>query len=203
MPPDCWCTMKRYTMTEGAKTTANGTVVSASSHGTIEGARIALEGDQIFCGACHSPGHIMCVGPRLNELWNGKQVALDNDLCICGCTPHPRLIANQTMRYQWVGAATADEHAQSPAAAAAAVASAAPWTTVADSYDLHFHVLDEITQLPLPDWPYMIEVAGACKLEGRTDKNGKTGKVSAMNADDAILHVYEPDSPPINPNWDR
>lgn len=194
--------MKRYTITEGANTTSGGTVVSASSHGTIEGARIALEDDPIFCAACHSPGRIMCVGPRLNELWNGKQVALDNDLCICGCTPHPRLIANQAMRYQWVGEFTADEHAQSSAGAGAA-ASAVPWRTVSDSYDLHFHVLDEITQLPLPDWPYVIEVAGAYKLEGRTDKHGKTGKVSAMHADDAILHVYEPDSPPINPNWDR
>ncbi|WP_229261177.1 PAAR domain-containing protein [Duganella levis] len=41
--------MKRYTVTLGASTTAGGKVISASSHGAINGVPIALENDGIFC----------------------------------------------------------------------------------------------------------------------------------------------------------
>ncbi|OFA07239.1 PAAR domain-containing protein [Duganella phyllosphaerae] len=92
--------MRRYHITLGATTTAGGKVISASSNGSINGKKIALEGDAIICPACKSSGKITCVGPRIPETWNGKKVALENDLCICGCALPPKLKPNQSLRCQ-------------------------------------------------------------------------------------------------------
>jgi len=95
--------VRRYTITLGASTTAGGKVISASANGSINGQKIALEGDRIFCPSCKSEGKIVCVAPRIPERWNGKQVALENDLCACRCSTPPKLIARQNVRYQTIG----------------------------------------------------------------------------------------------------
>lgn len=194
--------MRRYTITLGASTTAGGKVISASSNGSINGVRIALEGDVIFCPACKSQGKINCVGPRIPEMWNGKQVALDGDLCLCGCFPSPKLVTNQTLRYQLVEQATG--------ATAVENATASEQSTTSDShvlevagYDLDFLVVDHDAGMPLADWPYAIELASGRHIQGQTDGAGRTKKISAFEAEDAVLHVYEPEITPITPSWDR
>lgn len=189
--------MKRYTVTLGASTTAGGKVISASSHGAINGVPIALENDGIFCPACKSNGKILCVGPRIPETWNGKQVALENDLCICGCFPSPRLLANQSLRSQVAGDGTA---AGTPPTGDCAAQALSP---AAKSYDLHFLVIDQADGSPVADWPYIIELAGGKHIEGRTDHTGRTSKVAASYADDAVIRVYAPEPAPINPFWDH
>lgn len=92
--------MKRYLITLGAKTTAGGVVISASSHASITGAKVAVEGDQIQCPACHSIGVIQCTGPRHPTTLNGKAAALSDDLCRCACLKPPKLLASQSQRYQ-------------------------------------------------------------------------------------------------------
>ena len=98
--------MRRYHITLGSTTTAGGKVTSASSNGSINSKKIALEGDPIICPACKSSGKIMCVGPRIPEIWNGKKVALENDLCICGCSPPPKLKPSQSLRCQVIEGST-------------------------------------------------------------------------------------------------
>jgi uncharacterized Zn-binding protein involved in type VI secretion len=100
--------MKRHHIILGARTTADGVVTSATSLVSIDGIRIALEGDEIRCNTCGSTGLIRCIGPRVPEQFNGKQVALENDLCICQCTPSPRLLPSQTQRYQHVDEASTE-----------------------------------------------------------------------------------------------
>jgi uncharacterized Zn-binding protein involved in type VI secretion len=114
--------MKRHTLTLGASTTAGGKVISASSHGSINGVMIALEEDMIFCPACKSQGKIVCTGPRIPETWNGKNVALENDLCLCGCPSPPKLVPNQSVRYQVIGESETDM----PQVDAASTAGGAP-----------------------------------------------------------------------------
>jgi uncharacterized Zn-binding protein involved in type VI secretion len=97
--------MKRHHITLGASTTAGGTVTSASALVSINGVRIALEGDTVACRTCGATGTIRCVGPRIPERYNGRHVALENDLCICNCPHPPRLIANQTSKAQFVDSA--------------------------------------------------------------------------------------------------
>lgn len=94
--------MKRHHITLGARTTADGVVTSASSFMSIDGARIALEGDEISCHGCGGTGTIQCTGPRTQERFNGRQVALEGDLCICNCATPPTLLPSQGSRYQTV-----------------------------------------------------------------------------------------------------
>jgi uncharacterized Zn-binding protein involved in type VI secretion len=100
--------MKRHHITLGARTTADGVVTSATSLLSIDGIRMALEGDEIRCHTCGSTGVIRCVGPRLAEQFDGKQVALENDLCICQCASNPRLLPSQTRKFQLVDEASTD-----------------------------------------------------------------------------------------------
>jgi len=92
--------MKRYHITVGAKTTADGTVMTGYEFWTIDGQPIAREGDEVACPACDSTGVIVCDGPHLVDLMQGRPTALDGDLCRCKCDPPPRLIANQTLQCQ-------------------------------------------------------------------------------------------------------
>ena len=91
---------KRFYITLGASTTADGTVTSASSLLVLDGIASSLEGDEIACPACNTTGRIAPDGPRLPVREHGKVPALDGDLCLCGCTPAPRLVAIQRLLAQ-------------------------------------------------------------------------------------------------------
>lgn len=87
----------RYYITLGATTTAGGTVISASSLLALDGVKVALEGDQVSCPACGTTGVIGLDGPRLPACHQGRQYALDGDLCLCHCNRPPRLVAVQQL----------------------------------------------------------------------------------------------------------
>ena len=170
--------MKRHTITLGASTTAGGKVISASSHGSINGVPIALEDDMIACKGCKSAGKIVCVGPRIPETWNGKQVALENDLCACGCTPPPRLLTNQRVRYQTLAdeRETADSSAVSPATGTAA---ASPQAMAGNLFDDKYALIDDATGQPLPNTDYAIVRASGQVEFGTTDNSGRTHLLAA------------------------
>jgi len=110
--------MRRYHITVGAKTTANGTVQSGCSDYTIDVMNQAREGDQVYCPTCATTGVIICEGPRLSDTVNGRNLALGGDLCRCKCNPLPRLIANQTQSYQVIHQDAPPAHARSTTASA-------------------------------------------------------------------------------------
>ncbi|MFM0732858.1 PAAR domain-containing protein [Paraburkholderia sediminicola] len=89
--------MKRFLILNGDKTTSNGTVVARSTTLGLQERQIAHEGDDVSCPACHSTGKIQCDGPRLPMTGpDGRRAALSDDLCICQCTPPPKLVASQS-----------------------------------------------------------------------------------------------------------
>jgi uncharacterized Zn-binding protein involved in type VI secretion len=94
--------MKRHLITLGARTTADGVVTSASAAMSIDGARVALEGDEVSCQACGGTGTIRCTGPRTPERFDGRLVALEHDDCLCNCPTPPKLLPSQHLRYQIV-----------------------------------------------------------------------------------------------------
>ncbi|VVN70810.1 PAAR domain-containing protein [Pseudomonas fluorescens] len=115
--------MRRYHITVGAKTTVDGTVRTGWQYSTINGLAMAREGDEVYCPECDSTGEIVCDGPRLVDLLEGRNAALEGDLCKCKCDPPPRLIANQTLRCQEIDGgdvAPRPRAAAQPAAPAAA-----------------------------------------------------------------------------------
>lgn len=90
----------RYACLDGDRTTAGGTVhASRTTHLSVKGKRMAVEGDPVYCPACGQTGEIVCTGPRRGNTTNGKLHALNDDLCQCGCSPAPRLVNSETM---WV-----------------------------------------------------------------------------------------------------
>lgn len=92
--------MRRYNLVNGAETTAGGTVYTGYIGGTINGLGMVREGDLIVCPACSSQGVVICAGPRLGDIWDGAEAALEGDVCRCKCDPPPKLIANQFMEFQ-------------------------------------------------------------------------------------------------------
>ncbi len=90
----------RYYIRDGATTTAGGTVMASSGFNVIDGSPVAREGDAVDCPACGAQGRIECVMPRLSDTFEGKEYALSNDLCICECSPPPKLVADQDIEYQ-------------------------------------------------------------------------------------------------------
>ena len=95
--------MRRYNITTGSTTTAGGKVISGCERTSFNGELISREGDRVACPACGTEGFIALTGPHLHEEWDGKQAALEGDLCICKCDPPPELIANQNFKSQQFG----------------------------------------------------------------------------------------------------
>lgn len=88
--------MKRYLILNGDKTTANGTVKATQTSIQLSGKDVAHENDEVACPACNTTGKIQCDGPRqVMTAPDGRHAALNDDLCICGCHPPPRLVASQ------------------------------------------------------------------------------------------------------------
>lgn len=86
--------MQRNFILKGDKTTSGGVVLEGVAADFNNGIPIAYHGAPVYCPACKSEGHIAGVGPSWPTTFDGQQVALENDLCICGCNPPPRLIAS-------------------------------------------------------------------------------------------------------------
>lgn len=167
--------MRRYTITLGASTTAGGKVIMASANGCINGVKIALENDLIFCPACKSQGTILCVGPRIPESWNGKQVALENDLCMCACPVPPKLVPNQTLRSQVIeDSPSSDEGAT---AEHRAVASSSGGQSEDEIVEQFFSLLDEHGQ-PVEGFRYDLYKDGALHVKAAEYGNGETEKIS-------------------------
>ncbi len=168
--------MKRHYITVGAHTTAGGVVVSGSSRITINDAAVALEGDKIACRSCKSTGHILCTGPRHPEVFDGKPVALENDFCICGCSPPPRLIPSQSLRFQTLeGQATPHKHA---IASAPALVADKLGANNDDDSSYVFHLIDEVNGELLANRRYRLTYSGRV-IEGTTDVEGRTSEVKA------------------------
>ncbi|PAK13859.1 PAAR domain-containing protein [Burkholderia ubonensis] len=88
--------MRRFFIVLGDKTTSGGTVLEGESRALNHGTPLSYHGARVYCPACNSEGHIVGDGPSWPMLLHGKQVALEDDLCICKCNPPPRLLRSQT-----------------------------------------------------------------------------------------------------------
>lgn len=173
--------MRRYTITLGAPTTAGGKVISASSDGSIAGMPIALEGDLVTCPVCKTAGKIQCVGPRIPETWNGKNVALENDLCICRCPNAPKLLPSQNLRCQVIK----DSGRALSQPVAASVARGAPTHVFTD----RFVLVDEHRGTPMARCEYAV-VRASGKLEfGTSDALGHTHLLSTT-AHSECVEIY-------------
>lgn len=163
--------IKRYYITLGATTTAGGKVTTAGSFMSVNGAKVALDRDKIWCSQCNSEGYIALDGPRLSSSYNGKQFALNDDLCICKCSPPPRLVAAQNHSSQTIDT---DWHAVKVGATAQAAGNLNTVQSRASETDsIPLVLLDPDTQEPFKQCTYRLELSDKV-IEGTTDQNGAT-----------------------------
>ncbi len=110
------------------------------------------------------------MGPRIPETWNGKNVALENDLCICRCASAPRLLTRQILRCQVIkdtGRALSNPGAVHGVPAASSMA-----------FTDRFVLVDDYDGTPLPCREYAV-VRASGKLEfGTSDAGGQTHLLS-------------------------
>jgi uncharacterized Zn-binding protein involved in type VI secretion len=168
--------VNRYYITLGAPTTAGGKVVSANHLDTIDGVPVALEGDKCWCSKCNCEGIIMLDGPRISETFNGREVALSDDLCVCECAPPPRLVTAQTFAYQVID--TDSRAAEAVATAKTAEKLNTAETGASDPYRIPILLLDPATDEPFKNRRYRLEL-GDKVIEGTTDQNGATRPLTA------------------------
>ena len=179
-------TQKRYHIRAGAKTTVGGTVRASSEFCKVNGVPLAREGDPVDCPSCGSQGVIKCVMPRLPEAFDGKQFALSDDLCICGCNPPPKLIADQNFKCQFVTPTSAGlaqdwtvRGSQKPAAPAAAEKAGQTTAASMPASDLRpLRFIDPITKKPHANRPYRLGFENGKVIQGTTDNKGETSPLS-------------------------
>jgi uncharacterized Zn-binding protein involved in type VI secretion len=159
---------KRYHITLGAGTSAGGKVTTASSLMSINGARIALEGDKVSCPVCNTEGIIRIDGPRLSERFNSRQVALSDDLCICSCNPPPKLVADQAVKCQLFVLAPEELARQVSSTAERAIYNEQP----------------RLVAPPIEGVPYFIETPDGRTFSGRTGSGGLLPRIDTHGEDE-------------------
>ena len=126
--------MKRRILVKGDKPTAGGIILEGVA-AFNEDEALAFHGAKIWCPACKSEGTLCNDGPRWPTSFDDKDVAVENDLCLCKCDPRPRLIGSQDgmfMTFEQHELASMGYHPDgSPIAAAASIARAAAATAFA------------------------------------------------------------------------
>lgn len=94
---------RRYNILKGDKTTVNGIVEGGDSSDRVGDREQAYEDDPVWCPVCKTMGRIVCAGPRLAMTGpDGRQAALSDDICACGCESSPRLVPSQHSSYMEV-----------------------------------------------------------------------------------------------------
>jgi uncharacterized Zn-binding protein involved in type VI secretion len=170
----------RYYIREGDKTTAGGTVIEGSTADIVDDRGLAFEGYKVSCPACHSVGQIVCDGPRW--AWsgeNGREAALSDDLCLCKCSPPPRLLASQT---------TMSMHMDALPGAGAGGAAAAEGQ-FALPHDEQFLLRDKATGEVLANVPYQVRTASGDVISGVTDSSGRTQRINTTAAETLVFHL--------------
>jgi len=186
--------LRRFHITLGATTTAGGKVITASAPCTINGERLALENDKVWCQQCNSEGVIKLDGPRISERWNGKQAALNDDLCICKCSPPPRLVNSQTHKSQVIDAEWhATEVAKTIATVQADTTTSQSSPAATDALPLL--LIHPETEEPYKHRPYKLQLKDKV-IEGTTDEHGATQPLSALERASVLTwHVDNETSP--------
>lgn len=163
-------------------------VYAGENVGTIQGEdgrrrRMVFIGDEAWCAACSSMGVItygatgLRVQHRMLDLVNGgRRQAVGDDIVLCKCSTHPRIIARCGRKWKI--------HDKGDDAQRKAVSSTPPQT-----HDEQFILRHAQTQRPLCNVRYRIFSASALLAEGVTDANGYTQRVNTRNAENLRLLI--------------
>ncbi|MDB5878899.1 MAG: hypothetical protein JWQ41_2313 [Variovorax sp.] len=196
---------KRFYIHVGDTTTSAGKVLTGLSTSTWHGLPNAFDGDAVECPKCHSIGQIRTVGSRISSVGShGRQRALSGDLCLCKCSPPPRLVASQETA--WTEGEAGDVVAGTRSRTVAGATSAADlafdggWRAglssagnvaadVSPPADQRFLVRDEVTGAPVANRLYRLSYLGGL-VQGRTDPQVYTEYVCGAVGSEIRIEVF-------------
>jgi uncharacterized Zn-binding protein involved in type VI secretion len=176
--------VKRYFILSGDRTTAGGEVIQGDDSWRNQGKPLAYNGAQIYCPACKTTGYICNVPPYRPMTAMSKQVALENDICICKCNPPPRLIASQTnasMSFESHELAAMGLRADGSPLLKEAPANHA-------AFDERF-VLKDGSGNRLANTYYTIRLPSGELKHGTTDSQGRTARYQTNSARNISVHL--------------
>lgn len=178
--------MRRYLITQGARTTAGGTVLDGATNNTIKGVPVAYVGARIYCPACGTTGHGVNVPPFHKQTLFGIQVLLDGDKCVCACVPSPTLLKSQDLAsHVFENDVKDDAHALRDAMLSANGADHS--LTSAGGATRWVLLRDSSTGQPLGNHPVIVEANGRRK-HTITDADGYAC-VASDTPSDVMLHA--------------
>lgn len=114
------------------------------------------------------------------------EIALHGDIVLCKC-PTPSVIIAVLAGESWCDDGSASEGVFYPLDASA-IAGAELWAHH-HTHDQHFQILDDSTGEPIANRRYRLRCA-AGMLEGYTDANGLTERVSGHEAESVTIEIY-------------
>jgi len=168
----------RFYVRKGDSTNAGGTVIHGSGTTDSFNQGMAYEGDSVHCPRCRSMGQIVCDGPRWSMTgMDGREAALNNDICLCKCNPLPRLLSGQgVMSMDTAGApgssnAAGNDHPNLPK-------------------DEQFLLRDPQSGTPLDNVLYEIRTGAGDLIRGTTDANGRTQRVKTDDPQSLTFHFF-------------
>jgi uncharacterized Zn-binding protein involved in type VI secretion len=178
--------VRRFFIVLGDKTTAGGVVIQGEESCRNHGKALAYHGAQIYCHACKTTGYICNVPPYRPMILMGKQVALENDICICKCDPPPRLIASQNNASMSFDSGELAKMGCLPDGRRMPESDSA---TVGSAFDDRYQLLDANTGEPLAGVEYAIARANGQIEHGTTDADGHTHLLEATDRAE-VVNIY-------------
>ncbi|WP_174903464.1 PAAR domain-containing protein [Burkholderia pseudomultivorans] len=175
--------MERYFIRIGDKTTSGGTVLQGKDSFKHHGKAVAYAGAQVSCPACQTVGTIENIPPYRTMLLNGKQIALSDDLCICKCSPAPRLLASQSTGFMSLSGSTITKIEPGVERGSSSASTEPP------RLNDRFKLYDHATGNPLVNKEYAILRSNGTVEHGVTDRDGCTHLLSSTTESETV-HIY-------------
>jgi len=172
--------MRRYNLKEGDKATSGATVLEGIDRDTHHGVPLAFIGATLHCPACKSLGVLAGVGPRWPDTSMGKELALDGDMCVCKCTPSPRVIASQYDMYQDLESHDLESMGYTPSG-----------IPLLYYHDEQITLRDRRTRRILADVDYRVKDGSSVIASGKTDAKGRTERVKTDNKQNFVIEIFQ------------
>lgn len=176
----------RYYILEGDTTTAGGIVQKTTNTLSFKvyGKEQSYIGDDVWCPACQSMGKIIPDQDRLSTKVNGRMPALNDDLCLCKCTPPPKLVHSQTTFKEIIDGNTLAQYQQTQGQTEYIP------SNQYKGFNLRFQVRNNIGN-PIVGKQYLLISEFGEIYFGVTDKNGYTEQIYKDKEINFDIHIFD------------
>lgn len=179
----------------GDSHTGGGTMLEASGF-PVNGINLCVIGDRGYCPTHNGTFPLVSTGNPFGFTLNGRRAAYEPAKVACGCS----VISSCRDFFAWVdegGAgkvATALSEVAEGGARVVSAAATGPLRASNDAanhaYDRTFVITNDKTGMPLPNTRYRLTLENGQVVEGETDEQGMTERVSASERQNVKIEVF-------------